>query len=104
MKGRGKVRAQWSDEALKEAIQAIDDGYTMEEEANHYDIPRTSLRDHVSGKTTSRKMDLAPTLSKEEELALINYLEEMVVLGHHVNPSHLKAKSCRNNPIKIDTF
>ena len=46
-KKKRNLRAQWTDEALKEAIQAIDDGYTMEEVSIHYSIPRTSLRDHI---------------------------------------------------------
>ena len=91
-KKKGNLRAQWTDEVLKEAIQAIDDGYTMEEVSIHYSIPRTSLRDHISGKTTSRKMGPAPTLTKEEEEALIHHLEEMVDLGHPLNPSQLKTK------------
>ena len=91
MKGKGKLRAQWNDEALKETIQAIDDGYTMEEVANHYGIPRTSLRDHGSGKTRSNKMNPTSTLTKEKELELIYYLEKMVDLGHSLNPSQLKA-------------
>ena len=98
------MRAQWTDEALKEAIQAIDDGYTMEEVSIHYSIPRTSLRDHISGKTTSRKMGPAPTLTKEEEEALIHYLEEMVDLGHPLNPSQLKTKVGGDDPIKINTI
>ena len=86
------MRAQWTDEALKEAIQAIDDGYTMEGVSIHYSIPRTSLRDHISGKTISRKMGPAPTLTKGEEVALIHYLEEMVDLGHPLNPFQQKTK------------
>ena len=92
-KKKGNLRAQWTDEALKEAIQAIDDGYTIEEASIHYSIPKTSLRDHISGKIIiSRKMGPAPTLTKEEEVALIHYLEEMVDLGHLLNPSQLKTK------------
>ena len=64
----------------------------MEEVSINYSIPRTSLRDHISGKTISRKMGPAPTLTKEEEVALIHYLEEMVDLGHLLNPSQLKTK------------
>ena len=37
-------------------------------------------------------MDPAPTLTKEEEVALIHYLEEMVDLGHPLNPFQLKTK------------
>ena len=67
---KAKLRAQWTHEALKKAVQAIDEGYTMEEVSIHYGISRISLRDHVSAKTKSRKMGLVPTLIKKEELVL----------------------------------
>ena len=50
-KGGRKLRGQWSDEALKAAIEAIDASYKWEEVCSHYGIHRTSLRNHISGRT-----------------------------------------------------
>ena len=91
-KGGRKLRGQWSDDALKAVIEAIDAGYKWEEVCSHYGIPRTSLRDHISGRTRSRKMDPPPILTKKEEEGLLQYLEEMVDMDHPLNPSQLKTK------------
>ena len=71
---------------------AIDEGYQWKEVCIYYGIPRISLRDHMSGKTKSRKMGPSLILTKEEEQGLLHYLEEMIELGHPLNPSQFKAK------------
>ena len=48
-KGERKLRKQWSDEALKAAIEAIDASNKWEEVCSHYGIPRTSLRTTLVG-------------------------------------------------------
>ena len=49
-------RAQWSSEALYLAIEGLDDGYKMSEVCEKYNIPSSSLRDHVVGRFKGRKM------------------------------------------------
>ena len=41
-----ETRATWSDEDLKQAIDALDLGYTMRDICEALNMPRTSLRDH----------------------------------------------------------
>ena len=72
--GEKPRRGQWNDQALQDAMAAIDEGYEWEEISKYYGIPRSSLRDHMSGKTISRKIDPPPILTKEEEKELIHYL------------------------------
>lgn len=43
----------WIDHALQLAMAALDNGYKMEQVCKKYGIPRTSLKDHYSGKTKS---------------------------------------------------
>ena len=86
-------------------MEAIDDGYTWEEVCRHHEIPRTSLRDHMSGRTTSKKMGPAPTLTTKEEGGLVKYLADMVEIGHPLNTSQLKSKvaeitQCRHTPFR----
>ena len=96
-KRRRMLTGQWSDDALKEAIAAIDAGYKWIEVCNHYGIPRTLLKDYMSGRTRSRKMDLPLILIKEKKEELAQYLQDMVDLGHPLNPSQLKVKVAKMN-------
>ena len=52
-----KNKSLWSDEALQEAMKAIDAEYTYAEVSTSYGIPRTSLRDHYSSSRTSREIE-----------------------------------------------
>ena len=98
------MRRQWIDEALKKAMVAIDDGYKWEEVCEHYGIPRSSLRNHMSGRTRCRKMGPPPILIKEEEETLIQCLEDMVQLGHLLNPSQLKNKVGEMTQARLTPF
>ena len=48
MGGRGvkknppKIRRQWSNQALMVVIDALDDGYKMQDVSNKFDIPRST--------------------------------------------------------------
>ena len=64
-RARKGMRGQWSDESLKLAIDALDQGYKMADVSRKYEIPRSSLRDHYEGRTRNRKMVPKTILSKE---------------------------------------
>ena len=55
------------------------DGFKTKEE-EEFCCSRTSLKDYMSGKTKSKKMDRAPILMKKLVEGLFHYLEEMVNL------------------------
>ena len=46
---RMKKIGNWSTTSMKSAIRAIDNGYKLREVARHFDIPVSSLSDHVNG-------------------------------------------------------
>ena len=73
-----KRKGQWSSEALKLAIDALDSGYNMSQVSRHFQIPRSSLRDHYEGRTKSRKSGPQGVLTTVEEQQLVTYLEDMV--------------------------
>ena len=62
---------------LEMAMEAIGQGYPYFEVCGHFHIPRSSLRNHTVGKTTSRKMEPSEMLSIGEEHALSVYIEDM---------------------------
>ena len=59
---------------------AVDDGAPIKIMARLYGIPTTSLRDHVIGKTISRKRGRSGVLSSEEENELVNWIFKMQVI------------------------
>ena len=89
---RKGMRGQWSDESLKLAIDALDQGYKMVEVSRKYEIPKPSLRDHYEGRTRNRKRGPKTILSKEEEEKLVEYIELMVHWGHPMTPMQVKSK------------
>jgi hypothetical protein len=74
------------------ALAAIDEGHKLARVAEHYGIPRTTLRDHMNGKIAKRKKGPQGVLTKEEEEGLVTYMKEMVRWGHGLSPRELRLK------------
>jgi hypothetical protein len=82
---RGPVRGSqrrlkignWSDHALKSAIAAMEAGGRVKIVARYFDIPPSSLTDHLHGRTLSRKRRPPTILKADEEDALIEYITKM---------------------------
>jgi hypothetical protein len=89
-RNHGKKRGAWTTKALEAVLEALDDGHKMAEVSRHYKIPRTSLRDHVNGKTKCRKYGAKGVFTKDEEKDQCQYLEEMVRWGHALTPTQLR--------------
>ena len=66
-KGGKKLLDQWTNDTLKDPMKAIDVEYKWREVCSHYGILRTLLKNHMSGRARSRKMEEIPILTKEEE-------------------------------------
>ena len=75
-------RCQWSNNALELAMEAIHKGYSYSQASAKYDIPKSSLRDHVIRKTRSKTVELKGVLNADEEFALCDYVQEMAEIGH----------------------
>ena len=71
---------------------AVDDGAPVKIVARLYGIPTTSLRDHVTGKTISRKRGKSGVLSFEEENKLVNWIFRVQTLGHPITLSQCRLK------------
>ena len=102
--GERKLKAQWTKEALNEAMATIDDGYKWKEVCTYYCIQRTCLRDHMSDKTKSRNMDPSPIFTKQEHDGLLYYLKEMVELEHPLNSFQLKTKVVEMTQLRMTPF
>ena len=94
----------WSTKTMDLAFEKLDDGYLMPEVSVFFKIPRSYLRDHYLGITTSRKRGPQGVLTAEEEKALVVYLDEMIALGHPLNPSQLKLKVAEITQERVTPF
>jgi hypothetical protein len=91
---RPKVRknGNWTDEQLKRALHAVDEGQSMKKAAEENNIPYTSFRDHCLGKTRSRCRGVKGVLTPEEEAEIVDFLIRMCDLGFGLTPSALNMK------------
>ena len=78
-----KKRKQWSDEHMKAALKAVEDGESINRAARDYGIPRSTLYDRVSGKVVHGvKPGPRPYLTSEEEKELGTYLKQCAKVGY----------------------
>lgn len=90
---RGKRKTcTWSTDALESAIAAVEAGAKIKTTARYYDIPASSLTDHLYGRTLSRKRGPSTIFKKEEESALETYMERMQNCGHPLSMEDLRLK------------
>ena len=83
----------WIDETLHAAMDKItDEGMKLKVVAKIFGIPSSSLRDHLYGKTTCRQRGAKPTLKRQEEKKLVDYVFKMQELGHPLTPLELRLK------------
>ena len=88
----GKKRSRWTDNDLKDALSALDSGYTIKDVCEAFRIPRSLLKDHYKGRVRGRKMDPKAILTIEEEENLVEYMMTMVRLAHPLSVQDLKLK------------
>ena len=63
------------------ATDCYDINYKISECSKAFNIPRSSLRDHLSGRTTSKKVGAKTILTKQEQGFVIEYIDEMLDIG-----------------------
>jgi hypothetical protein len=69
------LRGNWKTKDLEEAMDTIDRRFTLLRKASQYwNIPLTSLSNHLTGKTTSRKCGPLGVLSVDEEVTIVEWV------------------------------
>ena len=73
---RSKKLRLWTDEAMLGAMKAVATGTMgVNRTALEYGVPRTTLKDRISGRVVhGTNMGTKPYLSKEEETELVDFL------------------------------
>ena len=88
-----KKNGNWTDAQLEQALSGItDDGLKIREAARVYNIPATSLRNHLWGTTSGRHRGICPTLKEDEERKLVDFIFKMREIGYPLTPTDLRVK------------
>jgi hypothetical protein len=110
--GRGPVgnarrkskTGRWSDATLKSAMAAVEAGGHVKTVARYFDIPPSSLSDHLYGKTLGRKRGPPTVLHKDEENALTAYMGKMQDYGHLLTMQQLRLKVATITQERVTPF
>ena len=86
------------------AIKGLDQGYKISEVCEKYNIPRSSLKDHIVGISKGRKLDSKTILSMDKEVKLCDYIELMGKWRHPMTSTQLKAKMAEITQDRMTTF
>ena len=82
---------QWSNESMVSALEAVKDGMPVKRVATVYGVPRSTLRDRVSGNVEhGTKPGPSPYLSNAEETELANVLVDVAKAGYGKSRSEIR--------------
>ncbi len=80
------TRSKWTNEALEEAMDIIENGTTLLRKASkHYNIPLTSLLEYLYGKTKSWKHGRIGMRTIEEDQVVVAWILSMQEVGLSIN-------------------
>jgi hypothetical protein len=84
---------QRTSDSLEEAIGVVrSGGMSLDQAAEFYNIPASSLLDHMTGRITKRKYGPQEVLSEEEEASVVEWVLKMREDGQSVSIELLKSK------------
>ena len=91
-KPKSVKRKQWSNESMEAALQAVKDGLGVNKAAELHGIPKTTLKDRVSGRVAQgSKSGPKSYLTDQEEKQLADYLIEVAEAGYGKTRKQVKA-------------
>ncbi len=80
---RPKEYRQWSEQSMSGALKAVTEGMGVNRAAEEFGIPKTTLKDRVSGRVQhGSKSGKTPYLTRAEEEELVEYLISCSKVGY----------------------
>ncbi len=80
---RPSVHKKWKSEHLLLACQAVQNGLSIRRASEEYQIPKSTIQDHISGKVAmNSKSGPAKYLTDLEEAELVQFLEKCADIGY----------------------
>ena len=83
---------QWTDAQMSAAMAAVERGAKIRAVARNFDIPASTLVDHVNGKILQRKKGPPTMLIQSEEKALEEYILKMQEYAYPLSMDQLRLK------------
>ena len=71
----------WDMDAMQQAVAEVEKGMSQRQAAECYKVPRSTLRDYISGRSSLSSRSGKPILSEEEENELATFLVEVAKIG-----------------------
>jgi hypothetical protein len=85
----------WINEVLEATMDVVERTHSRRKAIKSWNIPMSSIIDHLNGKTISRKMGPKGVLTKEEDVVVIKWTLDMQECGLSISPQQLKMKVTR---------
>lgn len=76
-----KKRASWTENQLKQALEAIANGMSVLAASKLYEIPRRTLRNHISTGSNKRRLGRKSLLTKDQENELCKRIFRLAEVG-----------------------
>ena len=83
---------QWTNEQMYAAITTVERGAKVRAVARNFDIPASTLADHVNGRILHRKKGPPTVFTQSEEKALEEYILKMQEYGYPLSIDQLRLK------------
>jgi hypothetical protein len=94
-----------TDEALELTMDVVENGtYSLQRANMAWNIPMSSIFDHLNGKTRSKKMGPKGVLTEKEDVAMIAWTLIMGECGLSTSLQQLKTKVAKLTQIRATPF
>ena len=81
--GHRDTYKRWDPDTLRKACKAVNDGMTIRRAAEKFDVPHSTLHDHITGKVLAgTKSGPRAYLTNDEEEELVSFLTGSSTLGY----------------------
>ncbi|CAG9837954.1 unnamed protein product [Diabrotica balteata] len=85
-----RKRAQWTEEAIEAAMNAVRDGMAVYKAALTFNIPRRTLRNHLASGSLQKRIGRRPVLTKLQEEELVRRIGRLCDVGMPLTPKILR--------------
>ncbi|KAJ8931629.1 hypothetical protein NQ314_015423 [Rhamnusium bicolor] len=96
------LRAKWDDEAMENAMRAVERGMSQRKASERFNVPRRTLRNHLKTGSNIRKLGRGSVLTKQQEKDLVTRIMRLAEVGYPVTPKiarHQVFRFCEANNI-----
>ncbi len=97
-------KGMWTTKALEKTMDVIERGTHSMRASKSWNIPMSSLVDHLDGKTRSRKMGLGGVLTKEVDEVMVTWTLAMQECELSISLQQLKMKVAKLTQTRVIPF